>query len=125
MVVRPLASRLSYNPDTNQFFVNFEALSVKQRHEIKEIRNLVEQMLKPVGKKVYTIVNYDNFFILPDLVEEYSAMVKYLMDNYYEKATRFTTSAFLRMKLGEALEKRQVAAHIYETHQEARKALKQ
>jgi propionate CoA-transferase len=125
MVVRPLASRLSYDPDTNHFFVNFEALSVKQRHEIKEIRNLVEEMLKPVGKKVYTIVNYDNFFILPDLVEEYSAMVKYLMDNYYEKATRFTTSAFLRMKLGEALEKRQVAAHIYETHQEARKALKQ
>jgi propionate CoA-transferase len=124
MVVRPLASRLSYDPDTNQFFVNFEALSIKQRHEIKEIRNLVEAMLKPVGKKVYTIVNYDNFFILPDLVEEYSAMVKYLMDNYYEKATRFTTSAFLRMKLGEALEKRQVAAHIYETHQEARKALK-
>jgi propionate CoA-transferase len=125
MVVRPLASRLSYDPDTNQFFVNFEALSVKQRHEINEIRNLVEQMLKPVGKKVYTIVNYDNFFILPDLVEEYSAMVKHLMDNYYEKATRFTTSAFLRKKLGEALEKRQVAAHIYETHQEASKALKQ
>jgi propionate CoA-transferase len=124
MVVMPLESRLSYDPATNQFFVNFEALSIKQRHEIQEIRKLVENMLKPLKKKVFTIVNYDNFFIQPDLVEEYTAMVKYLMDNYYEGATRFTTSAFLRKKLGDALKKRQVAPHIYETHEEAQKALK-
>jgi len=124
MVVMPLESRLSYDPATNQFFVNFEALSIKQRQDIQAIRKLVEKMLKPLNKKVFTIVNYDNFFIQPDLVEEYTAMVKYLMDNYYEGATRFTTSAFLRKKLGDALKKRQVSPHIYETHKEAQKALK-
>jgi len=125
MVLKPLASRLSYDPATNQFFVNFEALSIKQRYEIQEIQNLVEGILRPLNKKVDTIVNYDSFYIRPDLVEEYTAMVKYLMDTYYEKATRFTTSAFLRMKLGEALQKRQVAPHIYETHREAQQALKE
>ena len=124
MVLKPLASRLSYDPATNQFFVNFEALSIKQRYEIQEIQNLVEGILRPLNKKVDTIVNYDSFYIRPDLVEEYTAMVKYLMDTYYKKATRFTTSAFLRMKLGEALQKRQVAPHIYETHREAQQALK-
>lgn len=124
MVVVPLASRLSYDAATNQFFVNFEALSIKTRQDIRDIRELVETMLKPLGKKVYTIVNYDNFYIRPDLEEEYTALIKYLMDNYYENATRFTTSAFLRMKLGEALKKRQVSPHIYETHKEAQKALK-
>lgn len=124
MVVVPLASRLSYDAATNQFFVNFEALSIKTRQDIREIRELVETMLKPLGKKVYTIVNYDNFYIRPDLEEEYTALIKFLMDNYYENATRFTTSAFLRMKLGEALKKRQVSPHIYETHKEAQKALK-
>ncbi|MCJ8501576.1 acyl CoA:acetate/3-ketoacid CoA transferase [Desulfatitalea alkaliphila] len=124
MVVLPLASRLSYDPEANQFFVNFEALSIKQKHEIQEIRNLVESMLKPLDKKVYTIVNYDNFHIREDLVDEYTAMVKYLMDRYYANTTRFTTSAFLRKKLGDALAKRQVAPHIYETHKDAEQALK-
>ncbi|MDA8138776.1 MAG: acyl CoA:acetate/3-ketoacid CoA transferase [Desulfobacteraceae bacterium] len=124
MVVVPLASRLSYDEATNQFFVNFEALSIKSRQDIREIKDLVEAMLTPLKKKVYTIVNYDNFYIRPDLEEEYTALIKYLMDNYYERATRFTTSAFLRMKLGEALKKRQVSPHIYETHKEAQRALK-
>lgn len=125
MVVKPLASRLSYDPASNQFFVNFEALSIKQHHEIEEIRKLVESMLKPLKRKVETIVNYDSFYIRPDLVEAYTAMVKYLMDTYYAKATRFTTSAFLRMKLGEALQKKQVTPHLYQTQQEAQQALKE
>jgi propionate CoA-transferase len=124
MVLMPLASRLSYDAKTNQFFVNFEALSIKTRQDIREIKDQVEAMLTPLKKKVYTIVNYDNFYIRPDLEEEYTALIKYLMDNYYEHATRFTTSAFLRLKLGEALKKRQVSPHIYETHTEAQKALK-
>ncbi len=123
MVVMPLADRLSYDAATNQFFVNFEALSIKTRQDILDIREHVETLLRPLGKKVYTIVNYDNFYIRPDLEEEYTALIKYLMDHYYEHATRFTTSAFLRMKLGDALAKRQVSPHIYETHKEAQKAL--
>ena len=124
MVAVPLSSRLSYDPATHQFFVNFEALSVGQRQDIREIRAIIEEMLKPLGRKVYAIVNYDNFYIRPDLEEEYTAMIKYLMDNYYENVTRFTTSAFLRMKLGEALKRRNVSPHIYETHKEAQQALK-
>jgi propionate CoA-transferase len=30
----------------------------------------VERALAPLGRKVYTFVNYDNFNILPDLVDE-------------------------------------------------------
>ena len=76
-----------------------------------------------MGKKVYTIVNYDNFTILPDIVDQYTDLVKYLVDRYYTGVTRYTTSTFLRMKLGDALEKRDVAPHIYESSQEARQAL--
>jgi hypothetical protein len=47
-------------------------------------------------------------------------MVKYLMDHYYLDATRYTTSTFLRVKLGDALEGRVVAPHTYESAQEAR-----
>jgi propionate CoA-transferase len=95
---------------------------VRSSEEIRRIREMVEQILSPVGKKVYTIVNYDNFNIAPELVEEYSEMVKYVM-RFYDKVTRYTTSTFLRMKLGDELEKRDLAPYIYETREEARKAL--
>jgi propionate CoA-transferase len=42
------------------------------------------------------------------------------MDRYYLNVTRYTTSGFLRAKLGPALAARGVAPHIYETAAEAR-----
>ncbi|MFO7643868.1 MAG: hypothetical protein R6W95_05740 [Desulfosarcina sp.] len=84
----------------------------------------MEAILAPLGHKVYTIVNYDNFSILPELVNAYTDMVKNLIDRYYAGTTRYTTSTFLRMKLGDALQKRDVAPHIYESSEEARKALR-
>jgi propionate CoA-transferase len=51
-------------------------------------------------------------------------MVKGLVDRFYTGVTRYTTSAFLRMKLGDALQKRNVSPHIYESRKEAQAALK-
>ena len=47
------------------------------------------------------------------------------MDKYYAEVTRYTTSGFRRMKLGDALEKRGVAPHIYESAAEAEKSLRE
>jgi propionate CoA-transferase len=41
-------------------------------------------------------------------------------ENYYTTVTRYSTGAFLRMKLGDALTKRDVAPHIFETEDDAR-----
>jgi propionate CoA-transferase len=118
-----LVERLTYDPVENLFFVNFEGLAVKTSLDVQDIKEAVERILAPLGKKVYTIVNYDNFSILPDIVDAYTDMVKYLVDTYYTGVSRYTTSTFLRMKLGDALKKRDVAPHIYESGEEARKAL--
>ncbi len=118
-----LEDRLTYDPHANLFFVNFEGFAVNTPELVADIRAAVENALKPAGRKVDTIVNYDNFSILPELVNAYSDMVKYLMDHYYSAVTRYTTSTFLRMKLGEALQRRNLAPHIYESSEEARKAL--
>jgi propionate CoA-transferase len=120
----PLGERLIYDPSENLFFVNFEGYSIKTRQDIQETKETVEKILIPLGKKVHTIVNYDNFNILPDLVGEYTEMVKYLVNKYYSEVTRYTTSTFLRMKLGDALQSRGVKPHIYESSKEAREALK-
>ena len=123
MVTIPLTDRFVYEEEQNLFFVNLEAFSINTRQDIDDIRYAVETLLKPLSHKVFAIVNYDNFFIRPDLQEEYTDMIQYLVDNYYERITRFTTSTFLRMKLGEALQRRRLAPHIYETREEAHRAL--
>jgi len=120
----PLEERLTYNPEENLFFVNFENLYVKSSEDIRRIKVIIESMLVPLGKKVYTIVNYDNFNIAPELVDEYSDLVKYVM-RFYKSTTRYTTSTFLRMKLGDELTKRDVSPHIYETKERALRALVQ
>ena len=119
-----LEDRFAYDRSENLFFVNLEGFSVQDSHTIGQIQIAVENILKPVGHKVFTIVNYDNFSILPELVDEYTDMVKSLVDTYYTGVTRYTTSTFLRVKLGDAMQKRNVAPHIYESSQEAKKALR-
>jgi propionate CoA-transferase len=52
-------------------------------------------------------------------------MVRYMEMHYYTTASRYTTSAFLRMKLGDALLRRRVAAHIFETSDEAHAYVKE
>jgi hypothetical protein len=42
---------------------------------------------------------------VPELVDDYIAMVKGIMERHYHDVTRYTANTFLRMKLGEALEK--------------------
>jgi len=124
MLEIPVEDRLVYVPGENTFYVNFENFYVKSGDQIQRIQAHVEKLLKPLGKKVLTIVNYDNFNILPELVEEYAEMVKYVMQ-FYEKVTRYTTSTFLRMKLGDELAKREVAPHLYESKEEAHRRLKE
>ncbi|MDD4091680.1 MAG: acyl CoA:acetate/3-ketoacid CoA transferase [Smithellaceae bacterium] len=119
----PIPERLTYDPATNIFYVNFEGLHVRSKDDIEAIRSRVAEVCGPLGKRVKTIVNYDNFSLAPDLEDEYVKMVKYVVSEYYSDVTRYTTSAFLRMKLGDELKKRNLAAHIFQSKEEARQAL--
>ncbi|HMX15569.1 MAG TPA: acyl CoA:acetate/3-ketoacid CoA transferase, partial [Rhodocyclaceae bacterium] len=120
----PLPDRLSYDPQQNVFFVNFEGLNVRTREDVARVREAVEAKLADVPHKVYAIVNYDRFSIAPELVDDYIEMVKGVMERHYHDVTRYTTSTFLRVKLGEALERRSVAPHIYENAEDARAHLR-
>jgi propionate CoA-transferase len=121
----PLDRRFTYDADHNLFFINFERLTVRNPRDVQEIRENVERKLKPLGRKVYAIVNYDNATILPEVVDAYGEMVHYLMQHYYWGVTRYSTSSFLRVKLGDALKSRGVAPHIYESAEEARHHLQE
>ena len=119
-----LEERLSYDPAENMFFVNFEGYAVRTLDDVRQVGEQVAAIVAPLKRKVHTIVNYDNFSIAPEVLEAYTDMVKDLVDNYYSGVTRYTASTFLRMKIGDALARRDVAPHIYESRAEAQAALK-
>lgn len=114
-----LSERFSYDAEKNMIFINFEGHEVSTLDDVEAIRR--EVIAKVGGLKVrpHAIVNYDNFSIRPDMLDAYSEMVMKLVNNCYDGVTRYTTSSFLRLKLGDALKRRGVAAYIYESPEEA------
>jgi propionate CoA-transferase len=115
----PLARRLFYDAQQNILFINFEGYTVRSREDVEAIGQAVEQRIGPLGRKVFAIVNYENFSLRPEAVDTYSDMVRDLTQRFYIDVTRYTTSAFLRLKLGQALNQRGVAPHIFESADEA------
>ena len=121
----PVEQRFTYDAEEDLFFVNLENYEIKTLADAEAIRQQVERNLAGLGHKTYAVVNYDNFTIDPDLLDPYSDIIKDLMDRFYSGVTRYTTSAFLRMKLGDALEQRAVAPYIYESVGEARRHVRE
>ncbi len=119
MLALPLQHRFTYDTQQKMVFINFEGYTIKNAADVAAVRGEVERIAAPLQHRIYAIVNYDNFTILPDVLDAYTDMVKSLMDRFYSGVTRYTTSSFLRMKLGEALSKRSVAPYIYESSEEA------
>jgi propionate CoA-transferase len=114
-----LHERFSYDAAQNMFFINFEGHEVATTEDVEAIRVEVKTRLRDKLVKPHAIVNYDNFAIRPEVIDAYSDMVASLVSDYYSGVTRYTTSSFLRMKLGSALQKRSVGTYIYETPEEA------
>jgi len=116
----PFEARFQYDHGQNMLFLNFEKLEVKSIALVNAIRDKVRALCEPLGHKVYAIVNYEGFVLDRDVEDAYAEMVRDVVERFYLGVTRFTTSAFMRAKLGEALAKRAVAPHIFESEAEAK-----
>ena len=103
LLAKPLAQRYELDRENRMLFINFEGLNIENRAAIAEIEEVVTKMLGPVvtrpEERLTVVVNYDNFNILPGLVDEYSAMVNRLTDRFYSRVTRYGTGGFLKAKL--------------------------
>ena len=115
----PLDARFAYDAQRNLFFLNMEGMSLTSRDDIESIGTEIEKRLAAVGKRVQMVVNYDNFYLAPELTDHYVTLVRRLAELYYAEVTRYTTSSFMRLKLSEQLSHRGLAPHIYESRQEA------
>ncbi|MGD8790143.1 MAG: CoA-transferase [Burkholderiales bacterium] len=120
MLSMSLSDRVHYNPDLNTIFLNYAGLRVRTSKDVRDIRDAVEPRMQAVGQRMHAVVNYDNFVIDEDVMDEYADLVRHVETNYYLSVHRYTTSAFLRLKLGKELGARELSPRIYETVEEAR-----
>ncbi|MEX3855105.1 MULTISPECIES: acyl CoA:acetate/3-ketoacid CoA transferase [Paraburkholderia] len=121
----PLEARFIYDDDKNIMFLNFSRLEVKRPDDIAAIRAQVCRVCEPLDHKVYAVVNYEGFVLDPALEDAYVEMVEDMVQRYYLGVTRFTTSAFMRAKLGGALTRRGLSPYVYETEAEAQAFLRE
>jgi propionate CoA-transferase len=116
----PFDARFNYDEEHNILFLNLSELVVKTHGIVERYRERIRSIVEPLGHKVYAVVNYDGFELDRDVEDAYLDAVKEIGDRYFHGVTRFATSAFMRAKLGDALGKRGVAPHIYESEDEAK-----
>jgi len=109
-----LEDRISYDPSRNVLFLNFENLHVRRDEDVKAIRTAVETRCNAIGKPVDVVVNYDSFRIDDAMADAYGEMER----TYYERVSRYSTSAFMRMKLGRLLTQ-EMTPHIFESRDDA------
>jgi len=114
-----LADRITYDQSRNILFINFEGFQVRTVQDVDLVRREVEARCKAIGRKVALIVNYDGFYLDPVVSDAYMSMITYMEQRHYSSASRYTTSAFMRMKLGAGLAERNLAPHVFETWAEA------
>ncbi|HIJ62989.1 MAG TPA: acyl CoA:acetate/3-ketoacid CoA transferase [Rhodospirillaceae bacterium] len=115
----PLSSRFHYDPKQNILFLNFEKLEVSSEGDVEAIRQEVERVVAPIGHKVFAVVNYDDFLMHPAIEDAYLEMVRRVVEAHYLGVTRYSSNVFMRAKLGDALSRRNVTPHFFESAAEA------
>ncbi len=123
LLERELTERISFDSERNTAFLNLEGYQIRTKDDVNRIEHVVEDLFHSCGNRFAMVVNYDAVYIDPLVIDYHAQRIERIEQDFYTSCTRYSTGAFLRMKLGKALEKRKVAPHLFESDKQARKAL--
>ena len=110
-----MEDRLNYDAQTNTVYMNYSGLRVRDLADLDAIGAAVDKMLRPLGQRVHSVVNYERFTCDDDVFDEYIELVKRVEQTYYLSVKRYTSGAFLRHKLGAELAKRQISSELHDS----------
>ena len=114
-----LAERISFDAERDTLFINWEGFQVRTTDDVELVRREVESRCRAIGHRIAVVANYDRFTLDPAVSDAFFSTITYLQQRYYTSASRYTTSAFMRLKLGASLSERALAPHVFETLTEA------
>ncbi|MEL6785666.1 MAG: acyl CoA:acetate/3-ketoacid CoA transferase, partial [Pseudomonadota bacterium] len=115
----PLTDRLYFDPQQNIVFANLSGLHIDNDEELDAFAKGLNIFFQALPGKVNLVSNYDGISIAPKMATKFANVAGQLEYDYYLTATRYTTSAFMRQKLGQDLKNRSIQPHIFENRQEA------
>ena len=108
-----------FDEKRNTLFLALDGYRVHRQSDVDAIKDAVFEIFGRVGRRFSAIINYDSCDIAPDLADQWFSMAAEVERTCYTHVSRYTTSAFMRLKLGDALARRDVAPHIFETSTDA------
>jgi propionate CoA-transferase len=116
---RALPDRFSLDTERSMLFIDFAGYRVQRLEQVEAVREQVRSLVEPLGRKVEAVIDYDGCTIDATIAEAWFDMARDVQARFYANASRYTTSAFMRLKLGDALRRRAMAPHVFETAAEA------
>ncbi|MDM0108526.1 acyl CoA:acetate/3-ketoacid CoA transferase [Variovorax sp. J22R24] len=123
LVHLPFDARFVYDESKNVLYINLERFEVRSADIVEAIARKIISICEPLGHRVNAVVNYEGFVLDREMEDAWTQCVSDIVSRFYSGVTRYTTSAFLRSKLGEALRRRKLAPHVFESEEEAQAAL--
>lgn len=119
MLNMTIDERLYYDANKNILFANLSGLEIENEDDLGAFAGPMRNYLVGLGRKVNLISNWDGIAIAPRMASAFADLLTSLENDHYLTATRYTTSAFMRQKLGQDLKNRAISPHIFETREEA------
>jgi len=117
--VLSLRERVTYRPDADLLYLNFEGLRLDTEADAEALAVQLEPELAAYGRTMAAVVNYDNFWLAPAAADRYWAMIRHNTTHYLSSTTRYSTNAFFRHQLGERFSLARLDGHVYRSFDEA------
>lgn len=118
-----LSERVTYDAERNIMFLNLEGWRIKSKRDIDDLSRVLVEACEKTEGKVNSVVNQNHFRIAEDLYDDYAASIEDVLEQHSITTARYTTSAFMRLKMRTSLFERGVQPHIFESSEEAQRAI--
>ena len=108
MVEMPIVKRITLDKELNKLSINLRAFTLRNRLEVLEIKNVIEDLCRKHGQAVDMMAWYDGFEVSDKLKEDYLSMMDSIDKRYYKSLVHYTRDPFIRLRFGAELKKREV-----------------
>jgi propionate CoA-transferase len=123
--VMSLEERLTFVPEDELLYLNFEGLHLDSPEEANELAEFLDKRLAAYGRKLNVVVNYDNFRLSPTAADRYWEMIRHNTAHYFLSLTRYSTNAFYRHQLRERFAAASMHQQFYRSFEDAKRHLDQ
>ncbi len=119
MLEIPIAERLVFDEEAGVVFANLSGMDISTKEELEQVDRDMNAFFSGLGRKVNIVTNYDGISIAPRISAKFMTLLAQLEYDYFLTSTQYTTSAFMRQKLGQEFKNRSIPPHIFESREEA------